>query len=149
MKFLYFYAGGTKGGSDDLRSMLRYLQHSTADNATDASTRELHDYVSRVKTSPGTREAYMTFEEFIYYKERAIAEEVKKEVTKEVTKKVAEETQKSTMLENIYDLLEEHEEIPLSLRESLDKVDDIDLLRKYLKAAAKADSIEAFMASIA
>lgn len=95
----------------------------------------------------------MTFEEFIYYKERAIAEEVKKEVTnevtKEVTKKVAEETQKSTMLENIYDLLEEHEEIPLSLRESLDKVDDIDLLRKYLKAAAKADSIEAFMASIA
>lgn len=153
LKFLYFYAGGTKGGSDDLRSMLRYLQHSTADNATDASTRELHDYVSRVKTSPGTREAYMTFEEFIYYKERAIAEEVKKEVTnevtKEVTKKVAEETQKSTMLENIYDLLEEHEEIPLSLRESLDKVDDIDLLRKYLKAAAKADSIEAFMASIA
>ena len=52
------------------------------------------------------------------------------------------------MLENIYDLLEDSGEIPLSLREFLDKIDDIDLLRKYHKAAAKADSIEAFMASI-
>ncbi len=148
LKFVYFYAGGTKGGSQDIRNMLRYLQHSTADNATDASTRELHDYVSRVKTSPGTREAYMTFEEFIYYKERAIAEEVTKEVTEKVTEEVTKDTQKSTMLENIYDLLEDSGEIPLSLREFLDKIDDIDLLRKYHKAAAKADSIEAFMASI-
>lgn len=75
----------------------------------------------------------MTFEKFIYYKERAVAEEV------------AKDTQKSTMLESIYDLLEEHGEIPLSLKESLVKIDDIDFLRKYHKAAVKADSIKAFM----
>ncbi len=49
LKFLYFYTGGTKGGSEEIGNMLRYLQHSTAENAMDTSTKELNDYVSRVK----------------------------------------------------------------------------------------------------
>ncbi len=78
----------------------------------------------------------MTFEEFIYYKEQ------------KADGKATKRTQKSTLLDSIYDLLEEHGEIPLALKETLDKIDDIDLLRKYLKAAAKAESIQAFMDSM-
>lgn len=148
LKFIYFYADGTKGGSQDIRNMLRYLQHSTADNAMDASTRELHSYVNRVKSSPSAREAYMTFEEFIYYKEQAAAKEAAKEAAKAADEKATKRTRKSTLLDSIYDLLEEHGEIPLALKETLDKIDDIDLLRKYHKSAAKAESIQAFMDSM-
>ena len=49
LKFLYFYMGGTKGGSEEIGNMLRYLQHSTAENAMDTSTKDLHVYVSRLK----------------------------------------------------------------------------------------------------
>ena len=42
--------GGTKGGNGNIKTMLQYLHHSTADNAMDDTTKELHGYVSRVKT---------------------------------------------------------------------------------------------------
>lgn len=129
LKFIYFYAGGAKGGSQDIKNMLRYLQHSTAENVTDTSTREIHDYVNRVKISPGAREAYMTFEEFIFYKQQ--------------------QSTRDTQRRDIYELLEEHGEIPPTLKEALDKIDDTELLRRYHKIAAKADSIESFMTSMA
>lgn len=137
LKFVYFYAGDTKGCIQDIRNMLRYLQHSTADNATDASTREFHGYVNRVKSSPSAREAYMTFEEFIFYKEQAAAKDAAKEADEKATKR--------TRKQDSYDLLMEHGEIPLDLQKTLEEINDIELLVKYLKAAAKVDSIQAFM----
>lgn len=112
----------------DLKATLRYLQNSTADNAVDDSTRELHDYVCKVKTAPEVKEDYMRFEELIAH-ERAEA---------------ATEAARAAMVHAVLELLEDYGEIPDALRQRLQQSND-EALRKYLKLAAKADSIEAFM----
>ena len=128
LKFIYFYAGGIKGGNGEIKTMLQYLQHSTEDNASDESTKELHNYVSKVKTMPEVREEYMRFEELIAFQR----------------KDAAQETKKITMIQDTIDLLEDYGDIPDSLQKKLEATDDIDLLKKYHKLAARAESIEAF-----
>lgn len=123
LKFIYFYTSGTKGGNGNIKTMLQYLHHSTADNATDDSTKELHDYVSRVKTAPEIKEEYMRFEEIIAYERKDAAQD--------------------TRIQDIFELLEDYGEIPESVKEKLQCADS-DTLKKYLKSAAKADSIQAF-----
>lgn len=129
LKFIYFYPGGSKGGDGSMKTMLQYLQHSTADYVVDEATRELHDYVSRVKMSPEVREEYMRFEDLIAYERRDAA----KEATQE------------TKTQSIYELLEDYGEIPDTLKEKLEGTKDLELLKKYLKLAAKVDSIDEFM----
>lgn len=133
LKFLYFYTGGTKGGSEEIGNMLRYLQHSTADNAMDTSTKELHDYVSRVKTIPEVRQGYMSLSERFYYE--------RQEGIKEGAKENA--------VENILELLEDYGEIPEELKERLKSIDDMALLKKYHRLAAKVKSMAEFQAAIA
>ena len=135
LKFIYFYTGGTKGGSENLKTMLRYLQRSTADNALDDSTKELHDYVCRVKTAPEVREEYMRFEELIAWARAEAAEEA------------AEEATKNAKVQDILELLEDYGEIPDTLPEKLHQFNEEEL-KKYLKLAARADSIEEFMAML-
>lgn len=95
-----------------------------AENATDDSTRELHDYVCRVKTAPEVKEDYMRFEELIAW-ERA-------------------EAMQNTKIQDILDLLEDYGEIPTALIEKLRQSND-EALKRYHKLAAKADSIQGFM----
>lgn len=132
LKFIYFYAGGTKGGNSEVKTLLQYLQHSTTDNVIDESTRELHDYVSKVKASSEVREEYMRFEELIAFERKEAAEEATKVVSQRVT------------IQNILDLLEDYGDIPDILKQKLE-LSDFESLRKYHKVAAKADSIESFM----
>ena len=132
LKFIYFYAGGTKGGSGKIKTLLQYLQHSTVDNVMDESTRELHDYVSKVKTSPEVREEYMRFEELIAFERKEAAEEAAKDAFRRIT------------IQNILDLLEDYGQIPDILKQKLEQSNS-EALRKYHKFAAKADSMEAFM----
>ena len=139
LKFIYFYAGGTKGGSGGIKNMLRYLQHSTADNVLDESTRELHDYVCRIKVSPEIKEEYMRFEELLAFE--------RKEAAQEAAQEAVEQTKKSNTIQNILDLLEDYGEIPDALKEKLEQ-SDIEQLRKYHKLAARAESIAAFSAQI-
>lgn len=127
LKFIYFYAGGAKGGNGEIRTMLQYLQHSTADNAITESTKELHGYVGKVKTEPEVREEYMRFEEFIAFERKEAAD--------------------SIMVQSILDLLEDYGTIPDTLKQKLAQSNS-ELLRKYHKLAAKADSIEAFIKMI-
>ena len=133
LQFIYFYTGGTKGGNKKIGTMLKYLQESTADNATDESTRELHGYVSREKMMPEVKQEYMMFDEFLYYKCKAAADEA--------TKK----TEKDTKIQDILELLEDLGEIPDGLRSCLEGIEDMNLLRRYLKLSAKAGSVEDFV----
>ncbi len=59
-------------------------------------------------------------------------------------KEAAEKTAKATKVQDILELLEDYGPIPSSLQKKLEAIDDIDLLKKYLKLAARADSLEAF-----
>lgn len=124
LRFYYFYTGGTKGGNQELRAMLTYMQDSREENVVDKTTKQLHDYVSRVKIRPEVKDAYMTLEEYIFYqrKDEAI----------------------DTRVEDILELLEEYGEIPENVRERLKETRDIDLLKKWHKLAAKSDSIAEF-----
>ena len=103
LKFIYFYTGGTKGGNGNIKTMLQYLHHSTADNAMDDTTKELHGYVSRVKTAPEIKEEYMRFEEFLAYER----------------KEAAQEAAQDTRIQSILELLEDYGEIPESLKEAV------------------------------
>lgn len=126
LRFYYFYTGGTKGGNQQLRTMLTYMQDSREENAVDEATREVHDYVNRVKVRPEVRDAYMTLEEYIFYerKDEAI----------------------DTRVEDILELLEEYGEVPEKVRERLGETRDIATLKKWHKLAAKVHSIAEFEA---
>lgn len=104
--------------------MLRYFRQSTEENAVDDVTRELHGYVSRVKAKAEVRDRFMDFEEYIWY--------LKKDFRKE------------TLIDDILEFLAEHGEASESLRQELEQTQDIGLLKKYLKLAAKAGSVEEF-----
>lgn len=126
LRFYYFYTGGTKGGNQQLRTMLTYMQDSREENAVDEATREVHYYVNRVKVRPEVKDAYMTLEEYIFYerKDEAI----------------------DTRVEDILELLEEYGEVSEKVRECLRETRDIAILKKWHKLAAKVDSIAEFEA---
>ena len=67
LRFIYFNAKGTKGGNEAISNLLKYIQNSNADNISDDTTRQLHQYVSRVKVQPETRLEYMRFDELMAY----------------------------------------------------------------------------------
>lgn len=136
LKFIYFYTGGNKGGNEEIRAMLRYLQHSVSQNVTNESIREIHNCVSKVKILPEVKLEYMKFEEIIAYERR------------DAVKAVAEETQKKTLKQCIFDFLEEYGEIPVSLQKRMDEEQDIYTLQRWLKMSAKVKSAEEFLEKI-
>ena len=75
LQFLYFYTGGSRGGSTATKQLLNYLQKSIIDNVTDEATRTLHECVSKVKVSPEVRLEYMMWEEKVFYLKRDAKEE--------------------------------------------------------------------------
>lgn len=125
LKFIYFYPNGAHGGNEEIRAMLQYLQHSTVDNAIDEATREVHEYVTKVKVLPEVRQGYMRYEEHIYYAKRDGAIEV--------------------LVEDILELLGEHGAISEELKEKLVDTRDVALLKRYRKTARKVDSVESFI----
>ncbi|MDE6739077.1 MAG: hypothetical protein K2K07_08280 [Lachnospiraceae bacterium] len=132
LRFYYFYAGGTYGGNEAIRAMLTYMQDSRAENVTDQATAELHSYVSRVKLLPEVRDAYMKWDEYIYY------------MQKEEREKAAIDT----MVQDILDILEEYGDIPEHVKSRLGETDDKEILKKWLKLSAKVNSIEEFEAGM-
>ena len=141
LQFLYFYAGGKKGGSEEIGTLLRYLLNSREENAVDDATRELHGYVSRVKVKPEVKDRLMDFEEYVWMLKR----ETEKETAERVEKETAERVMRENTVENILELLEDYGEIPEDLRQGLAQIRDIDLLKRCLKFAGKVDSIEEYV----
>lgn len=60
MQIIYFNTAGKTGGSQAIRNMLRYIEESTASNAVDEATREIHSYVEAAKQDPEMEDEYMT-----------------------------------------------------------------------------------------
>lgn len=129
LQFIYFNTQGAKGGSEEIRKMLRFIQDSKAVNATDESTRELYDYVSKVKVQPEVRLEYMRFDEILECTAADAAE------------KATEKAKQNAILE----LLEDYGDIPQALRERIEKEKSLEVLKKWLKLAAKATDMQDFM----
>lgn len=132
LQFIYFNTQGTKGGSKEIKTMLKYLQDSRRENAINEATKEVHDYVSRVKILPEVRDGYMKFEEII-----ALAR-----------KDEREETTLFVTQNSILELLEEYSVVPKELEEKIKAQKNMETLKAWHKLAAKAGSIEEFKEKI-
>ena len=84
---LYFNTTGTKGGSDDLKKFLEYLEKSEPKNAVTSATEELQGYVEQIKHDAEIGGNYMTFGDLM----DKITTEVAAEAAAEAAEKVATE----------------------------------------------------------
>lgn len=128
LQFIYFNTQGTKGGNQEIGELLRFIQNSTKSNATSESTRELYEYVSRIKVQPEVRLEYMRFDEYVALERWEAADEARKS--------------------DIMELLQEYGEIPEELQEMVKKERTEKVLKKWLKLAARVNSIQEFMDTV-
>lgn len=120
LQFIYFYTKGNKGGNEEITAMLNYIQNSTEKNATNSVIREIHKYVEDVRLQPEVKEEYMTLEDIIYFE------------------------REEERVQAILDLLEDYGEIPDTLKQRLEEEIRFDVLKVWLKLAAKVESISEF-----
>ncbi len=62
---LYLYTKGKKGGSDELRALLKYFEETTQDNAVDADLKAIQEIVGNIKHSKKEEKRFMTLQEMI------------------------------------------------------------------------------------
>lgn len=125
LQFIYLNPRGKKGGTKSIREMLRYFQDSREANATNDTLKKIHDYVSKVKVLPEVEKEYMKFEEIIYYERK--------------------EADRQRRLEDIWELMEEYGEIPIEVKERMEKEENNEVLKKWHKLAAKSENINDFV----
>ncbi len=62
---LFLYTKGKKGGSEELKALLKYFEETTQDNAVDAELKEIQEIVGTIKHSKKAEDRYMTLQEMI------------------------------------------------------------------------------------
>lgn len=152
LTFLYFYTGGSKGGSPEIKAMLDYIHNSCQENVTTEAVKEIHSYVNEVKELSQAEGIYMTWEEYIQdiydevreETEKEITEKVREETEKEVTKKVQEETKIKSLLQNIFFLLQEKGTVSEELKSCLEQQKDIETLEQWFRSAVRSGSVKEF-----
>lgn len=150
--YYYFNTTGTQGGNAAVKALLDYLGNSCKSNVTNERIKELDQYVSQVKMLPEVRDAFMRFEDIIYWAKKDAREEGleegRTEGRKEGRAEGRAEAAHSTQVSVIMDLLEEFEPLPDNLKTYISSEDDSDTLRRWVKLAAKATSLEDFKTKI-
>ena len=121
LTFVYFYTGGTNGGSQAIKNMLNYIQKSVV---ADAATKEIDGYVDSVKSDPTVKEGLMTLGEHFDWERQ--------------------ERQR----EDILVLLEDLGTVPEVIIERLEETTDSSELSRLHKAAARAGSMDEFEAAM-
>jgi len=124
VNLIFFNTEGTKGGSQAIRNMLKYIRNSREISAVDEDTRAIDGFVQQVKTDPILRESYMTIGDVIDREKRY--------------------ERRDTRIDDILDLLADLGEIPDGLRSQLEGIRDEGVLKHLHKVAAHAESIEDF-----
>ena len=114
--------------------LLNYIQNSIDENVTDKANGEFYQYVEAVKILPEVRQNYMTFEEYMYYREHDAKMEGKLEGRLE-----------GRLQGRLEEKLENYgEDISNALRERISSETDVEILKSWLKIAARCDSIAEF-----
>ena len=62
---LFLYTKGKKGGSGELKNLLKYLEETTRENAVDEELLAIQDIVGTIKQSKKAEDRYMTLQEII------------------------------------------------------------------------------------
>lgn len=116
--------------SEELIHFLKYLENSTDDyvaGVKEERIRKLHGKVADVKRNSIMEEKFMTGEEML-----------------RISKK---EGKREAKIEDIFEFLAEHGEIPEPLKERILAEENLENLTRWVKLAAKATSIEEFAKS--
>ena len=92
--FYYFNTQGKKGGTPEIRAMLKYMMESTEQNVVNEDIKKLHRCVERVKVTPEVREEFMRFEDVIAWEKEKSHEEGIEEGRKEGIEKGRKEGRK-------------------------------------------------------
>lgn len=123
---LFLYTRGKTGViSQELKELLQYLENTTWNNAVNEPLREVQSMVDKVKYDKEVSITYMKS----YERDRMIRNEGKAEGHTELIK----------------DFLSDLGTIPENISKQIDSETDLDTLRRWMKLAAKSDSIEAFI----
>ena len=67
---VFLYTDGELGGTEEIQSLLKYMEDSNESNAVDSELKEIHSVVSRIKSDEEAGEHYMTWEDVIEYEKR-------------------------------------------------------------------------------
>jgi len=126
LRFVYFYTGGVKGGNKNIKTMLNYFRKSIESNATDEATKEIHEYISRVKISQEVQIDYMKYDDLVY----------------QMKKEGYDEGKAEGKAEDILDLLDALGPVPVKVRETILGQNNLQTLRLWLKCAARAENLE-------
>jgi predicted transposase/invertase (TIGR01784 family) len=121
--------GSRDGLSRELRNLLDYFQ---TESPKDEYTKKLQEKVAEVRKDNEWRENYMTWEMKLDERwEQGMAQGVKQGMAQ-------------GKIDSIINLLDEVGEVSETLVEYLNQQSDMDTLAKWLKLAARADSVEEF-----
>ena len=142
----------TRGVNDgdvpkELVHFLKYMEQSTDEyvsGLTDESIIKLHEKVMELKKWRSLEARYMTLEEWLKDQlEERVEEAVKSRETAAMQEGKQEGKQEGRQ-EDIFELLEEHGVIPEHVREAVLAQWDLEVLKRWLKLAARAGSMEQF-----
>ena len=112
---LYFNTTGTKGGSEELKNFLEYLEKSEPEKAVTTATQELQGYVEQIKHDAEIGGNYMTFGDLL----DKITAEVAAEAAEKATAEAAAEAAKVAAEKDA--IIAEKEAIIAELQAKLDK----------------------------
>ena len=129
----FLYTKGKKGNiSQQLKELLHYLEDTSWQNAVNDSLQEIQSFVDKVKHNKEVSISYMK----IYERERMIRNEGRAEGLT------------AGKAEDIQTLLSDFGPIPEEITTKIDTEKDPAILNRWLKLAARANSLEEFAKEI-
>ena len=142
-KFIYFNTTGKLNIQKAKKELLTYLNNSKINNVTNDDIAQIHQYVNHVKQSAEVENQYMTLGELIDHGRAEARAEALAEGRAEGRAEGCAEGRIASLL----DILNDLGSIPEELQARFQQVDE-ETLKKWVKLAAKVDSIDAFLESI-
>lgn len=107
VKIYYFNTEGTKGGNEELKVFLNYLENSVSSNAVNEATREAELYVDYIKDSQRIEGDYMTWGDYFDWIIEELLEQRMKEMTDEEFNELVDRKTKEHSDKKIKELLDE------------------------------------------
>ena len=146
---LFLYTKGTKGNPpEELRDLLRYMEYTNAQNATNHDLQEIHSMIETVKYDAGVTGDYMRLmEDEDVILERGIRQGI--QLGRQEGRQ--EGKQEGVLLgtrQNIIKFLEARFLISEVIKEKISTQQDLDVLDTWLQYAAKVTSPEEFLEKI-
>ena len=137
-KTLFLYTKGSKGTPpEELKQLLQYMEHTEATYAINAELKKIQKMVDIVKQDEEVSLEYMKI-----FEREAMLIDQGRDLERENTRKAEQKTRATDILE----LLQDYGTIPEWLEQKIMAEQSIPRLKEWLKASAKAKSIEDFLA---